>query len=321
VTELLEGRVAVVTGAGRGIGASVARLFASEGAQVVVNDLGATIDGVGGDQSPAAAVVEEIRAGGGEAVANGNDIADFDGAYELITQAIDTYGKLDVVVNVAGILRDKMIFNMAPEDWDAVIRVHLRGAYNLTRHSSSYWRGLRDPDGHFRLIHFTSGSGLHGAPGQPNYAAAKMGVVGLTYSCAKALKKYGVTTNAISPAATTRMGASVPAEKQANRPSAMQDAGDEMAPDNMVPAVAYLASERSDWCNGQVFLAAGYQIGLFNVPQVIREIVSPGPWDLQTAFHMMETVFEPVAQENRIPALGTGLANRTAQQSAASTAG
>ncbi|MCV7231868.1 short-chain dehydrogenase [Mycobacterium branderi] len=314
---MLDGRVAVVTGAGRGIGASIARLLAGEGARVVVNDLGASVDGVGGDDSPAASVVKEIRESGGEAVANLNDIADFDKAGELVTQAIDTYGKLDVVVNVAGILRDKMIFNMAPEDWDAVIRVHLRGAFNLTRHSSSYWRGLRRPDGHFRLIHFTSGSGLHGAAGQPNYAAAKMGVVGLTYSCAHALQKYGVTTNAISPAATTRMGASVPADRQASRPSAMQQGSDEMSPDNVAPAVAYLASERSDWCNGQVLLAAGYQIGLFNVPQVIREIVSPGPWDLPTAFHMIEAAFRPVAQENRIPALGIGRANDGAAEPSA----
>jgi NAD(P)-dependent dehydrogenase (short-subunit alcohol dehydrogenase family) len=307
MTGLLDGRVAVVTGAGRGIGASVAQLLAKEGARVVVNDLGAKVDGSGADKGPAATVVDEIRASGGEAVANLNDIADFDGAGELIHQAIDTYGQLDVLVNVAGILRDRMIFNLSPEDWDAVIRVHLRGTYNTTHHSSKYWHDLRRPDGHFRLINFTSGSGMHGTPGQPNYAAAKMGIVGLTYSCANALKKYGVTANAISPAAQTRMGDSVPSERQAARPDAMKKQNDEMSPDNVAPAVAYLASERSDWCTGQVFLAAGYQIGLFNVPQVIREVISAGPWDLPTAFHMMEAAFRPVAQENRLPAIGIGL--------------
>jgi NAD(P)-dependent dehydrogenase (short-subunit alcohol dehydrogenase family) len=307
MTRLLEGRVAVVTGAGRGIGAGVARLLASEGARVVVNDLGSAVDGSGQDKSAAVGVAEDIRASGGEAGVNTNDIAEFDGAGGLIQQAIDTYGQLDVLVNVAGILRDRMIFNMTPEDWDAVIRVHLRGTFNTTRHASGYWRGLRREDGHFRIINFTSGSGLHGAPGQPNYAAAKMGIVGLTYSCAHALPRYGVTANAISPAATTRMSNTVPSDRQQSRPKAMKEATEEMSPDNVAPTVAYLASERSDWCNGQVLLAAGYQIGLFNVPQVIREIASPGPWDLSTAFNMIEAVFRPAAQENAIPAVGIGV--------------
>jgi NAD(P)-dependent dehydrogenase (short-subunit alcohol dehydrogenase family) len=304
MTKLLEGRVAVVTGAGRGIGASVARLLASEGALVVVNDLGSSVDGTGEDTSIAPVLVDEIRAAGGEAVANTSDVSDFDAAEQLIHQAIDSYGKLDVLINVAGILRDRMVFNLPPEDWDAVLRVHLRSTYNTTRHASAYWRELRNPEGHFRIINFTSGSGLHGAPGQPNYAAAKMGIVGLTYSCASALQRYGVTSNAISPAASTRMTNTVPTERQRLR------SDDEMSPDNVGPSVAYLASERSDWCNGQILLAVGYQIGLFNVPQVIREIVSPGPWDLETAFHMIEAVFRPAAQVNASPAFGIGLDRR-----------
>jgi NAD(P)-dependent dehydrogenase (short-subunit alcohol dehydrogenase family) len=310
MTGLLDGRVAVVTGAGRGIGAGVARLLAREGARVVVNDLGSALDGSGADKGPAAAVVDEIRAAGGEAVASVNDIAEYDGAAELIGQAVDTFGQLDVLVNVAGILRDRMIFNLSPEDWDAVIRVHLRGTYNTTHHASRYWRDQRRPDGHFRLVNFTSGSGLYGTPGQPNYAAAKMGVVGFTYSCAHALAKYGVTANAISPAGKTRMGDSIP--DQSNRSEAMTREGGEMSPDNVAPTVAYLASERSDWCTGQVFLAAGYQIGLYNVPQVIREVISAGPWDLPTAFHMMESAFRPVAQENKLPVIGIGLPDTTA---------
>ena len=183
-----------------------------------------------------------------------------------------------MLVNVAGILRDRMVFNLSWEDWDAVIRVHLGGTFNTTRHAAAYWRELRNPEGHFRIINFTSGSGMHGAPGQPNYAAAKYGIVGLTYSCANALQRYGVTSNAISPAANTRMTQSVPTERQ------RLQMDDEMSPDNVAPAVAYLAAERSDWCNGQVILALGYQIGLFNVPEVVREIVSPsGPWDMRTA--------------------------------------
>ena len=250
------------TGAGRGIGAGVARLLAQEGAKVVVNDFGGAVDGTGGDTGPAAEVVEEIKKAGGEAATNGADVSDFDQAEALVRQAIDTYGKLDVLVNVAGILRDRMVFNLSWEDWDAVIRVHIGGTFNTIRHASAYWRELRNPEGHFRIINFTSGSGLHGAPGQPNYAAAKLGIVGLTYSCANALQRYGVTSNAISPAANTRMTQSIPTERRRARSAT----DDERSPDNVAPAVAYLSSERSDWCNGQVLLAVGYQIGLFNVP-------------------------------------------------------
>ena len=207
---MVDGRVAIVTGAGRGIGAGVAKMLAREGAKVVVNDFGGAVDGTGGDSGPAEEVVQEIKAAGGEAVANTADVSDFDQSEALVRQAIDTYGRLDVLVNVAGILRDRMIFNLSWEDWDAVIQVHMGGTFNTSRHAAAYWRELRNPDGHFRIINFTSGSGLHGAPGQPNYAAAKMGIVGLTYSCAHALQRYGVTSNAISPSAATRMGAHSP---------------------------------------------------------------------------------------------------------------
>jgi NAD(P)-dependent dehydrogenase (short-subunit alcohol dehydrogenase family) len=305
MTGVLDGRVTVVTGAGRGIGASVARIFAREGARVVVNDLGSAVDGSGADKGPAAGVVDEIRAAGGEAVANTGDVADFDAAEELVRQAIDTYGRLDVLVNVAGIVRDGMVFNMQPQDWDAVIRVHLRGTFNTTRHAARYWRELRQPDGHFRLINFTSGSGLHGTPGQPNYAAAKMGIVGLTYSSAHALRKYGVTANGIAPAATTRMTQTIPDSRQANREKAMRESSPAVSPDNVVPAVAYLASERSDWCNGQVLLAVGHQIGLYSVPQVIRQVAAPGPWDMKLAFNLIEGSFKQAAQDNLIPPLIT----------------
>ena len=299
---ILDGRVAIVTGAGRGIGAGVARLLAQEGAKVVVNDFGGAVDGTGGDIGPAAEVVEEIKKDGGEAVTNGADVSNFEQAEALVRQAIDTYGKLDVLVNVAGILRDRMVFNLNWEDWDAVLRVHLGGTFNTIRHASAYWRELRNPDGHFRIINFTSGSGLHGAPGQPNYAAAKLGIVGLTYSCANALPRYGVTSNAIAPAGNTRMTQSIPTDRQRLR----DVADDIMSPDNVAPAVAYLASDRSDWCNGQVILALGYQIGLYNVPEVIREVVSPtGPWDLPTVANLMESVFKPAIRANEIPAVGT----------------
>jgi NAD(P)-dependent dehydrogenase (short-subunit alcohol dehydrogenase family) len=286
----LEGRVAIVTGAGRGIGASVARLFAAEGAQVVVADLGVDVDGSGQDTSPAAQVVEDIKKNGGEAVVNSSDVASFSDAEGLVQQAIDTYGKLDVLVNVAGILRDRMVFNMTEEDWDAVVRVHMKGTFNTVRFASAYWRSQRNADAHNRIINFTSGSGLHGAPGQPNYAAAKLGIVGFTYSCANALGRYGVTANAIGPAAATRMTSSIPDER---RSAALEEENKEMSPDNVAPAVAYLATEQSDWCTGQVIQARGYTIGLYNIPAIIREIESPGPWDLDTAFSMMERSFKP----------------------------
>jgi NAD(P)-dependent dehydrogenase (short-subunit alcohol dehydrogenase family) len=203
---------------------------------------------------------------------------------------------LDVLVNVAGILRDRMVFNMAEEEWDAVIRVHLRGTFNTTKHAARYWRELRDESAHHRLINFTSVSGLHGAPGQPNYASAKMGIVGLTYSCANALAPYGVTANAISPGAATRMVASIPGQGQGS------EGGGERSPDNVAPAVAYLASVDSDWCTGQVISARGYEIGLYNTPQVIRSIVSPGPWNLGQAFELIERVFRPVVEADRVGA-------------------
>jgi NAD(P)-dependent dehydrogenase (short-subunit alcohol dehydrogenase family) len=285
----LDGRVAVVTGAGRGIGASVARLLAGEGASVVVNDLGVALDGSNPDSAQANEVVAEIKAAGGAAIANPNDIADHAAAEQLIRQAIDTFGKLDVVVNVAGILRDRMLFNMSEQEWDAVIRVHLRGTFNTARHAAAYWREQRNPEGHFRLINFTSGSGLHGAPGQPNYAAAKMGIVGFTYSCANALARYGVTANAIAPGAATRMTESIPDQRRRS-----PQGGDERSPDNVAPAVAFLASEASDWCTGQVISARGYEIGLYNKPEVISRIVSSGPWQLDTAFDLMERSFRPL---------------------------
>jgi NAD(P)-dependent dehydrogenase (short-subunit alcohol dehydrogenase family) len=290
VANLLEGRVAVVTGAGRGIGASVARLLAAEGAKVVVNDLGVSVDGSGADKSHAQQVVDDITAAGGEAVVNSDDIAEFSNGESIVRQAIDTYGKLDVLVNVAGILRDRMVFNMTEEEWDAVVRVHMKGTFNTCRFASAYWREQRNADAHNRIINFTSGSGLHGAPGQPNYAAAKLGIVGFTYSCANALGRYGVTANAIGPAAATRMTSSIPDER---RSGLLDEENKEMSPDNVAPAVAYLASERSDWCTGQVIQARGYTIGLYNIPAVIREIASPGPWDLDTAFEMIERNFTP----------------------------
>jgi NAD(P)-dependent dehydrogenase (short-subunit alcohol dehydrogenase family) len=286
----LDGRVAIVTGAGRGIGRSVARLLAAEGASVVVNDLGAAVDGSGHDSGPAHDVVAEIGEAGGKAIASGADISDFGAAENLIQTAIAEFGRLDVLVNVAGILRDRMVFNMTETEWDDVIRVHLKGTFNTTRFASAHWRSLRDESAQNRIINFTSVSGLHGAPGQPNYAAAKMGIVGLTYSCARALAKYGVTVNAISPGAATRMTDSVPtARRRAGRPAA-----DEWSPDNVAPIVAYLASERSGWITGRVIHSSGFEVSLYSNPEPIIRIIGTGPWDAEELTEQVEHSFGPL---------------------------
>jgi NAD(P)-dependent dehydrogenase (short-subunit alcohol dehydrogenase family) len=285
----LDGRVAIVTGAGRGIGRSVALLLASEGASVVVNDLGGAVDGSGQDTSPAHDVVAEIAEAGGKAVANGADISDHAAAEQLVESAIEQFGRLDVLVNVAGILRDRMIFNMTEQEWDDVIRVHLKGTFNTTKFASSHWRSLREESAQNRIINFTSVSGLHGAPGQPNYAAAKMGIVGLTYSSAHALAKYGVTVNAISPGAATRMTASIPTDRRRTRPDV-----DEWSPDNVAPIVAYLASERSGWITGRVIHSSGYEISLYNNPEPISRLIGTGPWDADALAERVERSFGPI---------------------------
>jgi NAD(P)-dependent dehydrogenase (short-subunit alcohol dehydrogenase family) len=289
----LDGRVAIVTGAGRGIGRSVATLLASQGASVVVNDLGAAVDGSGSDASPAAQVVDEVAACGGKAVANGADISDHAAAESLVGSAIEQFGRLDVLVNVAGILRDRMVFNMSEQEWDDVIRVHLKGTFNTTKFAAAHWRSIRDPQGQNRIINFTSVSGLHGAPGQPNYAAAKMGIVGLTYSCANALRAYGVTTNAISPGAATRMTDSVPAERRRTRVSA-----DEWSPDNVAPIVAYLASEQSGWINGRIVHSSGYEIALYSNPEPEIRLIGTGPWDADSLASQVERSFGPKLGRN-----------------------
>jgi len=287
----LDGRVAIVTGSGRGIGRSVALLLARQGAAVVVNDLGAALDGSGADTSPAQQVVEEITAAGGKAAANGADISDHAAAEGLIREAIENFGRLDIVVNVAGILRDRMVFNMAEQEWDDVIRVHLKGTFNTTKFAAAHWRSLREENAQNRIINFTSVSGLHGAPGQPNYAAAKMGIAGLTWSSANALAKYGVTVNAISPGAATRMTASVPDER---RRGGLPAQSDERSPDNVAPIVAYLASEQSGWITGRIIHSSGYEVSLYNNPQPISRIIGTGPWDVDALAAQVERSFRPL---------------------------
>jgi NAD(P)-dependent dehydrogenase (short-subunit alcohol dehydrogenase family) len=286
----LDERVAIVTGAGRGIGASVARYLAREGATVVVNDLGKSLSGLEDEGSPADEVAGEIEAAGGTAISSGADVGDHAAMTELVRSTVETFGRLDVIVNVAGILRDRMIFNMTEEEWDAVIRVHLKGHYNLIKPAAAHWRQIGDPEAQNRIINFTSRAGLHGAPGQPNYSSAKMGIVGLTYSCAVALRRYGVTTNAVSPAAATRMTATA----GKSGVDGLDEA--ELSPDNIAPIVAWLASEQSGWCNGQVIHSRGYELNLYSKPEPISTVRSDGPWDLAQLGKEVEAAFRPIVE-------------------------
>ncbi|MFE4498446.1 SDR family NAD(P)-dependent oxidoreductase [Rhodococcus sp. NPDC056743] len=285
----LDGRVAIVTGAARGIGASVSRMFAAEGAKLVLNDLGSSEDGTGSSIGPVTEIAKDINESGGTAVVDGGDIADTETGRHLVSTALDGYGKLDIVVNVAGIVRDRMIFNLEEEDWDAVIRVHLRGHFSTIRPATEYWRGQRNPDGHYRIINFTSQSALQGSPGQPNHAAARVGIVGLTYSLAHAMSRYGVTANAISPGALTPLVATIPDDKLTRSPSALE----EMSPDNIAPIVTYLAGTESDWISGRTLGAAGYEVMLWNNPDVIETVSSEGPWNSKDLADKIETAFGP----------------------------
>jgi NAD(P)-dependent dehydrogenase (short-subunit alcohol dehydrogenase family) len=293
----LDERVAIVTGSGRGIGRSVALLLARQGASVVVNDLGASLDGSGTDTGPAGQVVQEIKDAGGRAVASGADISDHEAAEDLVKTAISEFGRLDILVNVAGILRDRMIFNMTAEEWDAVIRVHLRGTFNTSKFAAAHWRSIRDETANNRIINFTSVSGLHGAPGQPNYAAAKLGIVGLTYSLANSLGRYGATANAISPGAATRMTDSVPDERR--RTPGTDTATTERSPDNVAPAVAYLASPRSRFITGQVIHAAGYEVALYNKPAPLIRLISTQPWEEEQLATQIERAFPAALNQDR----------------------
>ncbi len=283
----LDGRAAVITGAGRGIGAAIAECFAAEGAAVLVNDLGAAMEGGGTDQGPAQEVVDRIVKAGGTAIADGTDVTDFEAVEAMIQRAASEFGRMDILANVHGIIRDGMIFKMEESQWDSVINVHLKGTFNTVRHASSYWREHRG--GQYRIINFVSGSGLYGSPTQPNYAAAKMGIVGLTYSCANSLGSYGVTANCIAPIAFTRMTASLQ-----GKATVMDYSPDNprISSENVVPPVLYLAMEESDWINGRVIEAGNGKIGLFENPVMGRQVMTDGLWDHDVAISEMETVFK-----------------------------
>jgi len=268
---MLDGKTALVTGAGRGIGRGIAIALARAGAKVVVNDLGASLAGDGVERGPADHVVNEIVKAGGTAAANYGSVADFTQATSMVEQAVKACGPLDIPVHVAGILRDRMLFNMSEAAWDAVIAVHLKGAFNTCRAASI---AMRERKGG-RIVIMSSVSAL-GAPGQPNYAAAKAGILGLTWSTANALAKYGVTTNAIMPSGATRMIDSTPRGRavfeQTGKWPSEQAAGTERDPDNVAPLVVYLASDAAAGVNGQVLHSFGYGYTLLAQPQAVRRL-------------------------------------------------
>ncbi|MCT1434551.1 SDR family oxidoreductase [Dietzia maris] len=259
---ICDGRVVIVTGAGRGIGREHALAFAAEGAKVVVNDLGAGLDGSNVGESPAEQVVAEITAAGGDALVNGNDISSWEGARELVQQAIDTFGGLDVLVNNAGFLRDRMLVGMGEQDWDNVINVHLKGHFAPLRHAAEYWRAESKAGRprQARVINTSSGAGLFGSVGQGNYATAKAGIALLTIQTAAEMKGYGVTANAIAPAARTRMTTSA-GEGMASQMAAPEDGSfDAMDPASISPLVVWLGSEESVQVTGRVFEVEGGKV-------------------------------------------------------------
>jgi NAD(P)-dependent dehydrogenase (short-subunit alcohol dehydrogenase family) len=254
---MLKDKVAVITGAARGIGREIALLMARQGARVVVNDYGGSEGGVGATQGPADEVVAEIRAGGGGAVASYDSVASMEGGRRIVQAALDAFGRIDVVVNNAGILRDRMIFNMSEEEWDAVIDTHLKGSFAVTRAAAPHFREQRSG----RFINMTSTSGLVGNVGQANYAAAKLGIVGLTRVTALDMARYNVTANCISPFAWTRMIGTIPTETEAQK--ARVEKIKKMSPAHIAPLAAYLASDHAKDVSGQVFGVRGKEIMLF----------------------------------------------------------
>jgi len=275
---ICEGRVVIVTGAGRGLGRAHALELAAQGARVVVNDLGCELDGTGSGTGPAGEVVDEIRASGGDAVANGDDVADFGGAAQIVQTALGAFGRLDAVVNNAGFVRDRMFANAAEDEWDAVVRVHLKGHFAVARHAAAHWRDQAKAGAAVdaRIINTSSGAGILGSVGQAAYSAAKAGIATLTLVQAAELGRYGVTANALCPAARTRMTEGVFTEMMAE---VDEGAFDAMAPENVSPLVAWLASSHSSHVTGRVFEVEGGKLGIATGYQHGPTIDKGARWD------------------------------------------
>ena len=278
---LLEDKVAIVTGAGRGIGRGVAMLMAAQGAKVVVVDPGVNVDGSGSDDSVAGQVVSEIRENGGEAAGCMESVATMEGGEKIVQTALDNFGKLDIVVTVAGILRDRMVFNMSEEEWDDVIAVHLKGTFSVVKNACVLFRQQRSG----RVITFSSTSGLYGNSGQANYGAAKDGIAGFTRVVARDMGRYGVTANAISPSASTRMITSVPDEARELRSARGISTGASITlrggPEDIAPMVAWLASDEAAHVNGHVFHVTEGLINLLNEPEPVKTIQKQGKWTVE----------------------------------------
>jgi NAD(P)-dependent dehydrogenase (short-subunit alcohol dehydrogenase family) len=294
----VRGKVFVVTGSGRGIGREIALLAAREGASVVVNDLGASADGEGADAGPAQETVAEIRAAGGQAVVNGDSVADPAGAGRIIQCAMDSFGKIDVVVNNAGILRDRIFHHMTSAEWDAVIQVHLNGSFYVARAAANHFKEQQSG----AYVHFTSTSGLIGNVGQANYGAAKMGIIGLSKLIALDMARFNVRSNCISPAAWSRLIGTIPAETEAQK--ARVERIKSMTADKIAPLAVYLGSDAAADVNAQVFGVRKNEITLFSQPRPIRSVHRSEGWSVQSiAEHGMPALkgsFVPVHKTSEV---------------------
>ncbi len=281
---LVKDKVAIVTGSGRGIGRGIALLMAAEGARVVVVDPGVSVDGAGFDRSPAEQVVKEITSSGGTAVPCYESVATMEGGEKIVKTALDSFGRLDIVVTCAGILRDRMVFNMSEQEWDDVISVHLKGTFNVVKHACILFRQQRSG----RVVTFTSTSGLYGNSGQANYGAAKDGIAGFTRVVARDMGRYGVTANSISPSAATRMTVSVPTESRDLRAQrGITGAGGDATegvrgePEDLAPFTVWLASDQAAHVNGHVFHVTGGLVSLLNEPEPVKVIHKDGRWTVE----------------------------------------
>jgi hypothetical protein len=294
----LKGRVAIVTGAGRGIGRGEALALASEGAFVIVNDMGAAVDGSGSEATPAEEVVQEVKKMGSQAVANYDNVVETETGEKLIKLALDTWGRLDIVINNAGILRDRMLFNMAVEEWDSVIAVHLRGHFNITKPACGYFRQERKGG---VIINTSSTSGL-GNVGQTNYAAAKEGIVGFTRTLAREMGRYGVRCNAIRPMAATRMTLSPDMRARAERAGEaglkmLEQMEKSQPPEQIGPFVAWLCSDEAANVNGRNFLVRQGYIGLYSEPEIVAAIESEQPWTVDSVSASISKVTKGLVNE------------------------
>ncbi|MBW2288333.1 MAG: SDR family NAD(P)-dependent oxidoreductase [Deltaproteobacteria bacterium] len=301
----LDGRVAVITGAARGLGRCHALQLAEQGARIVINDLGGAADGKGRDEDPARSVCEEIKAMGGEAVPHFGDVADWNDAKSLIQTAIDEFGEFNILVNNAGFLRDSTLFNMSEEDFDSVVRVHLKGHFCPMRHAAQYWREQFKAKGQIygRLISTASESYLFCPPGQPNYSAAKAGIVTLTMGAAQLLRKYGVTANVFVPRARTRMTDSGPVAAMFAKP---EEGFDAFAPENTSPLIGYLASPRAERVSGHVFVVWNREVKVVSRPGYEEIFESDAQWNTDSLHHALGPFFEkrePVTDGYTVPAM------------------